>query len=173
MLIRPVKQLILAGLMIAFGLLLPMISHAFGAGPALLPMHIPVIAAGFILDLPFAVAVGAITPLLSSLTTGMPPLFPVAVIMVFELAAYAAVSNITYRKFRLNVYLSIITTMIAGRVVAGATVWILAALLARGLPGPVEFVSGAIVAGIPGIAVQLFILPVLIMVLVRNRLIMR
>ncbi len=173
MLIKPVKQLILAGLMIAFGLLLPMIFHAFGAGPVFLPMHIPVIVAGFILNLPFAVAVGAITPLLSSFTTGMPPLFPMAVIMVFELVAYAAVSNITYRKLRLNVYLSIITAMIAGRIVAGVTIWILAALFAPGLPGPVKFISGSITAGIPGIAIQLFFLPVLIMILVRNRIILR
>lgn len=93
-----------------------MIFHAFGLGSTFLPMHIPVLLAGFVISIPFAITVGALTPFLSSVFTGMPPLFPVMPYMVFELAAYGAVASILYRKLKVNVYISLIGSMIAGRI---------------------------------------------------------
>lgn len=61
-----VKEVVLSGLFIAIGLILPMIFHAFGLGSTYLPLHIPVLLAGFVISIPFAITVGALTPFLSS-----------------------------------------------------------------------------------------------------------
>ena len=163
-----VKQMVLAGLMLAMGIVLPVTFHMLGLGSTFLPMHIPVLLAGFILDLPFAFLVGAATPLLSSLLTGMPPLFPVLPYMVCELAAYAAVASImSSRKY--NVYLSLLASMLAGRIVAGLAVWVLANLFAANLPSPPVFVASAVTTGLPGIVVQLVLLPPLVVLLNKAR----
>ena len=77
-------------------------------GSMLCPMHIPVILCGFICGAPWGLAVGAAAPLLRSLILGMPPFFPTAVSMVFELAVYGFMSGLLYRvlpKTKLNIYL--------------------------------------------------------------------
>ena len=109
---KTVKELILSGLFIALGVVLPTIFHALGTGSTFLPMHIPVLIAGFVVSLPFAVLIGAITPLLSTLLTGM--LHSRITLYVFELAIYGAAECLFYRKFKLNVYISLICSMIVG-----------------------------------------------------------
>jgi len=170
---KSVMETVLSGLFIAIGLVLPIIFHAFGAGSTFLPMHIPVLIAGFALSLPFAVAVGAITPILSSLLTGMPPVFPVLPFMVVELAAYAAVTSLLYKKFKLNVYITLVCSMIAGRIAASIVVWILATFFMAELPNPVIFVTGAITQGIPGIIVQIVFIPGIVFVLYKSNFIRR
>ena len=164
-----VKQMILAGLMLAMGIVLPITFHMVGLGSTFLPMHIPVLLAGFILDLPFALFVGAATPLLSSILTGMPPLFPVLPYMVFELATYAGVASILSRR-KYNVYISLLISMLSGRIVAGLAVWMLANLFAANLPSPPVFVASAVTKGLPGIAIQLILLPPLVFLLNKARL---
>ncbi len=45
------KRLIVSGVLMAFGLVIPMAFHGAGmAGPIFLPMHIPVLVGGFILS---------------------------------------------------------------------------------------------------------------------------
>jgi len=105
---KSVKEMVLSALFTAIGLLLPVIFHAFGMGSTFLPMHIPVLLAGFVVSIPFAIAVGIVTPILSSLLTGMPPMFPVLPYMVFELAAYGTVASLLYRRLKLNVYISLV-----------------------------------------------------------------
>lgn len=166
-----IREITTAGLFTAIGILLPVIFHALGLGSAFLPMHIPALMAGFVLSVPYAAAVGAATPLLSSLMTGMPPVFPVMPYMVFELAAYASAVSIVSRKFRLNPYLSLIISMAAGRAVAGIAVWILTVLFGAQLPGPLAFVSGAVVTGLPGIILQLVVIPPLIIILKKKNMI--
>lgn len=167
---KSVKELVLSSLFIAIGLLLPMIFHAFGMGSTFLPMHIPVLIAGFAVSVPFAITVGVLTPLLSALLTGMPPLFPVLPFMIFELAAYGAVASLLYRKFKLNVYVSLLTSMILGRIISGIVVWLLVTLFAAKLPGPVVFVAGSITGSIPGIIIQIIFIPALVLILDRNKL---
>ena len=131
-----ITQIATAGLFIAFGIVLPMMFHAVGLGSTFLPMHIPVLLSGFVLDAPIAAVVGAMTPFLSSMMTGMPPAFPVMPYMVFELATYGFMTSFLYRKIKQNVYISLIGSMISGRIVAGIVVWVLATLFAAKLPGP-------------------------------------
>ncbi len=170
---KSVRELVLSGLFVAIGLLLPMIFHAFGMGSTFLPMHIPVLIAGFALSMPFAIIVGVLTPLLSALLTGMPPLFPVLPFMVFELAAYGAAASLLYRKFKLNVYISLIGSMIFGRIVSGIAVWVLATFFAAKLPGPVVFIAGSVTGSIPGIIIQIVFIPALILVLNKSNVLRR
>lgn len=166
---KSLKQLIESGAFIAFGVVLPMVFHLVGMGSVFLPMHIPVILSGFFLDVPFALMVGAITPILSSTLTGMPPAFPVLPFMVFELAAYGAVTSLLYKKWK-NVFTPLICAMISGRIVAGIVVWFLATFFAAKLPGPIVFITGAILKGIPGIIIQLLFIPATVLLVSRNRL---
>ena len=71
-----IRNIILGGLFVALGIVIPIAFHAIGAGPVFLPMHIPVLLAGFTIGPTIGCLVGAVTPILSSLLTGMPPLMP-------------------------------------------------------------------------------------------------
>ncbi|CDZ75732.1 putative membrane protein [Peptoniphilus sp. ING2-D1G] len=83
------KEIVLASLFIAAGLIIPMIFHTFHlGGPTFLPMHLPVLLAGMILPPSTALLVGVLTPVLSSLFTGMPLIYPILPIMVAELGVY-------------------------------------------------------------------------------------
>lgn len=136
-------------------------------GSMLCPMHIPVILCGYICGAPWGFAVGAVAPLLRSLTLGMPPLFPTAFAMTFELAAYGLISGLLYRKLpktRINIYLSLVASMVAGRLI-----WGIVQLCCAGLDASkfslAAFWSGAVANAVPGILIQLILIPVLVMAL--------
>ncbi len=168
---KTLKQLILSGLFISLGVLLPIIFHLFGGGSVLLPMHIPVLLCGFFLSMPFAAAVGLLTPLLSTLLTGMPPLFPVLPMMMTELAIYALSISLLNRKLNLNVHLSLVLSIVIGRIAAGASVWVLATFFAAQYPQPITFITGSLVKGMPGIIIQLVLIPIICNALNQARLI--
>lgn len=165
------REMVMSGLFITMGLVLPVMFHFFGLGKNFLPIHIPVLLAGFILSMPYAVAVGVLTPLLSSLITGMPPMFPVLPYMVFELAVYAAVVNVLSKKMKLNTYFALIISMIAGRMTAGIVVWGMVGIFGAKLPGPVVFIASAVTSGIPGIIIQLAFIPPMIAILKKTNII--
>lgn len=166
-----IRQITLAGLFIAIGLILPMAFHILGPGTTFLPMHIPVLMAGFSLGLPMAILVGILTPILSSLLTGMPVIFPVLPFMILELGTYAAGTSLLYRTFKWNVYISLIVTMILGRIMAMAAVWALVNYTTAKLPNPFIFITGAITQGIPGIVIQLLLIPPIVILLRKRKLI--
>ena len=159
------KKVAFAGFFIALGVLLPMIFHMTGfGGPIILPMHIPVLLAGFYLGGLYGLFVGFLTPLLSHFVTGMPPLSPVPmlIIMMFELSAYGFIAGILFTKTR-RIFSSLIASMVGGRIVAGGVVWLLVNLFEFGqLGAPIVFISGAVVTGLPGIVLQLFLIPILV-----------
>jgi hypothetical protein len=166
-----IRQITLAGLFIAIGLILPMAFHVLGPGTTFLPMHIPVLMAGFSLGLPMAILVGILTPILSSLLTGMPVIFPVLPFMILELGTYATGTSLLYRTFKWNVYISLIVTMILGRIMAMAAVWALVNYTTAKLPNPFIFITGAITQGIPGIVIQLLLIPPIVLLLRKRKLI--
>ncbi len=136
-------------------------------GSMLCPMHIPVILCGFICGASRGLAVGVAAPLLRSLILGMPPFFPTAVSMMFELAVYGFMSGLLYRvlpKTKLNIYVSLVLSMIAGRLV-----WGIVQFLCMGLDtakfGLSAFWAGAVANALPGIVLQLILVPVIIVVL--------
>ena len=112
------KKIVLSGLFIALGVVVPMIFHTVNlAGPIFLPMHIPVLLAGFVLGPIYGGIVGIICPVISGLATGMPPLMPNMPIMAFELCGYGILTGFLYNKTKM-LYPSLIGAMIGGRIFA-------------------------------------------------------
>ena len=156
------KEIVLSGLLLASGIILPMIFHIFGmTGPIVLPMHIPVLVGGFLLSPQLALILGIFTPVLSGLLTGMPVMFPMAVIMAFELGMYGFTASLATRKLKISTIPSLILAMIAGRIAAGLTVAVLVQLYGLKM-NAFMFVKGAILTGLPGIIIQLIFIPSLI-----------
>ena len=156
------KELVLSGLLLASGIIIPMIFHIFGmTGPIALPMHIPVLIGGLLLPPQLAFALGIITPITSGLLTGMPVMFPMAIIMALELGIYGLTASLAARKFKLSIFPALIISMIAGRIAAGLTVALLVQLFGLKM-NPLIFIQGAIITGIPGIIIQLIFIPALI-----------
>jgi len=165
------KDLVSAALCVALGLIVPQVFHFIpfvGAVPNLggvfLPMHIPVLLCGFLCGWKYGAACGAIVPLLSSVITGMPVLWPQGVSMVFELAVYGLVTGLLYRTMKKNVYLSLIAAMVAGRIVSGVAKAVLFGIADKPF-GMAAFLSGAFTVAIPGIILQLVLIPALVVAL--------
>ena len=159
------RKLTLSGLLLAIGLVLPIAFHAFGgAGKIFLPMHLSVLVAGFLLPPVNAVAVGMLTPFLSSLLTGMPVTFPIMPIMVIELGTYALVISLLNKKRIKSIYVKLIGAMLAGRIMAGLTVFLMVNLVGLKMK-PLLFVQGSIVTGLPGIIIQLIMVPLVVKLL--------
>ena len=157
-----VRRLTYAALCLALALLLPFLTgQNQQLGSMLCLMHIPVLLCGFLCGWPWGLAVGVIAPLLRSVIFGMPPMPTVAVPMAFELAAYGALAGFLYKKFPRTIpgiYASLVIAMIGGRVV-----WGIAKLIMARITGT-EFiyfasVAQAFVTALPGIGLQLILIP--------------
>lgn len=168
------KKLVLSGLFLAIGLLLPfLIAQIPSVGRRLLPMHIPVLLCGFICGWPYGLIVGLILPVFRSVLFTMPPMFPDAIAMAFELATYGFVSGLLYKllpKKNVFVFVSLILAMICGRIVWGCASLVLYGLSKTAFTWEL-FMAGAFINAIPGIVIQLIIIPIIIVSLSKARLI--
>lgn len=166
-----IKKLVYSGVFLALCLVLPFFTGQIPQiGGALLPMHLPVLLCGFVCGWPYGLAIGVIAPLLRSLLFGMPPMFPTALAMACELAGYGFFTGLLYRRFPKKVpflYVNLVISMLAGRVLWGA-----ARLIFAGVAGSefafAAFIAGAFTSAIPGIVVQLILIPILVMALQRT-----
>lgn len=160
-----VQNLIFSALFLALGLLLPFLTGQVPQiGMMLLPMHIPVLLCGFICGGPYGLAVGLITPLLRSMLFGMPPIYPTAAAMAVELAAYGFFSGYFFRKFPKNLsflYITLILSMVLGRVIWGIVSIFLYQVAGDGFTWAM-FLGGAFLNAIPGIILQLILIPLLV-----------
>lgn len=160
---KKTKSITLSALFLALGLVLPLLTGQLKAlGNAFLPMHLPVLLCGLIVGPVQGLIVGAILPVLRHFSFGMPPLYPTAISMAFELATYGFVVGFVYGNSKwkciIALYESLIIAMIAGRVVWGIVQTIL-----LGINGQVfsfqMFIAGAFLNAIPGIVLQLVFIP--------------
>lgn len=155
------KKLTYSALFLALGIIFPQVFHLFGGtGPIFLPMHIPVLLAGFFLGGSSGALVGFITVLLSAAITGMPPV-PILYFMLVEVTIYGLIAGIAYKKLKLNLYASLILAMVVGRLASALTVFILQPLLGLKL-SPLPYLIGSVVDGLPGIVIQLIFIPIII-----------
>ncbi|MHB1452847.1 MAG: ECF transporter S component [Saccharofermentanales bacterium] len=170
------KKLVLSGMFLALGIVLPFVTGGIPEiGSKLLPMHIPVLLCGFVCGWPYGLVVGFITPLLRSLLFMMPPMYPVAVAMAFELAAYGALTGLLYKLFPKKdtyIYVTLVLSMIGGRIIWGGVQAILLGLGGNGFSWAI-FITQGFVNATPGIVLQLILIPVLIIALKDARLIGR
>lgn len=161
------KNLVLTGLFIAIGLALPQLLHAVpGGGSVILPMHIPVLLCGLVCGPVFGLACGIATPLLSSLLTGMPPM---AILpgMLCELAVYGLVAGLLIKLIKTkstvaNVYVALIGAMLCGRITYGILNSI---IFMAGKYSMEVWISAAFVKALPGIIIQLVLIPAVVVML--------
>jgi riboflavin transporter FmnP len=178
-----VKRLIVTAMLTALCIILPMAFHSIPmAGHILLPMHVPVLLAGLICGWKFGLIAGVAAPLLSSSITGMPPAAIVPLMMI-ELGTYGLVAGLVLQYVRtkrssVDLYIGLISALLAGRVVAGAAQF---AYFYKG-----EFIDGVLmeqsytlglwvgayfVTSFPGLVIQLAFVPSVVMALERERVI--
>lgn len=167
-------NLALAAVFLALAYVLPFLTGQIPQiGSMLCPMHIPVIICGFICGAPWGLVIGFTAPLLRSLTLGAPPLFPTALAMAFELATYGLISGILYRLFPKKkgyIYCSLIISMIIGRLVWGLVQFACMGFDASKF-GFAAFWAGAVTKALPGIILQIFLIPIIVMFLEKTKII--
>lgn len=160
--------MVLAAMFLAFALLLPFLTGQLQQfGRSLCPMHIPVLLCGFFCGPWYGLAVGLIAPILRFVLFGQPVLIPFGVSMSFELATYGLVSGILYAKLpkkKSNIYVSLICAMLAGRIVWGISRVIFYGLGKEAF-GWTAFITGGFIEAVPGIVVQIIVIPLLVMAL--------
>jgi len=168
------KKSVLTAMLIAVGIVLPMVFHIIPtglAGRALLPMHIPVLIAGLIVGPFYGFFAGLITPLFSSMLTGMPAAGPILYRMMVELSVYGVVAGLAMRfihtrRMAFDLYISLVIAMLLGRVAAGAA----GALLFVGGEAftLALWIAGYFTTSLPGIVLQLVLIPGIILALERS-----
>lgn len=165
---RSLRKTILSAMFLAIGMVLPFVTGQIKEiGDSLLPMHIPVLLCGFICGYEYGLAVGLILPLLRSFSFGMPPLYPNCVYMGLELAAYGFFAGLFYKllpKKTGYTYLSLILSMIFGRIVWGISKGILLGIKGKAFTFA-AFISGGITDAIPGIILQIILIPAILTII--------
>lgn len=165
---KQTKNLTLSAIFIALGLVLPFfIGQIPEIGNLLLPMHIPVLLCGLICGWKHGLLVGFFLPILRHLIFGMPPM-PGFIAMAFELGTYGFLTGWLYdrakKKNIVSVYTSMLIAMLAGRVVWGVVQYIVLGLRGTGFTWQM-FMAGAFFNAIPGIILQLVLIPAVMVAL--------
>lgn len=171
---KHIRNLTLSAMFLAIGLILPILTGQLQQiGNMLLPMHIPVLLCGLICGWQYGGIVGFILPFMRNIIFGMPPM-PNAVSMAFELAAYGLVIGFVYNHSRwkciFSLYRSMLIAMLAGRVVWGIVQAAVMGLSGSGFTVKM-FISGAFINAIPGIILQLLLIPAVMVALNRTGLV--
>lgn len=172
---KNVFHLTLAAMFLAIGMVLPFFTGQIPQiGNMLLPMHIPVLLCGLICGWQYGLGVGFALPLLRYAIFGMPVLFPTGIAMAFELATYGLVIGFVYSHARwqcvISLYRSMIAAMVAGRMVWAAVQIALLGLGSGGFTWQM-FLAGAFLNAIPGIVLQLVLIPAIMVALNRTGLV--
>lgn len=166
-----IRNMVLASLFIAIGILLPVVFHLFALGKNFLPMHIPVILGGMVLGWRLGLIIGLVTPLASSLLTGMPPLMPpVAVSMTFELAVIGSLAGVFKSLCGRNNIAALLLTLLAGRLAWGVAGYFLLPFLGFKGVSVIYPLTAGLISGLPGITVQLVLIPPILMIITKNEL---
>ena len=169
------RNFVLAAMFMALGLVLPFLTGQIQQiGNMLLPMHLPVLVCGLICGWQYGAVVGFVLPLLRFALFGMPPIYPMGVSMAFELAAYGFLVGWLYSHSRwqciISLYRCLIAAMVGGRLVWGAVRVLLSGVAGQAFTWEM-FLSGALLTAIPGIVLQLTLIPALMLALDRTGLV--
>ena len=172
---KTIRNWVLTAFFLALGIVLPFLTGQIPQiGSMLLPMHLPVFLCALICGWQYATPMAFVLPIMRSLIFTMPPLYPNAVAMAFELAAYAFVAGFVYSRFKKQnvgvVYISIISAMIVGRIVWGAAEVVLLGIGGNSFSWA-AFWSGAFAKAFPGILMLLIVVPAVLLVLDRTKLV--
>ena len=167
--------MVLAAMFLGLGLVLPFLTGQLKQlGNMLLPMHIPVLLCGLICGWKYGLIIGFILPLMRSMLFTMPRMYPNAIAMAFELAAYGFVIGYLYSHSKWQcvkaLYRCLIIALVAGRAVLAV-----ANMVLFGFAGDVYtlpmFIAGAFTNAVPGIILQLVLIPAIMVALDRAKLV--
>ncbi len=170
-----IKNLVLSAMFLAIGLVLPFLTGQLQQiGNMLLPMHLPVMLCGLICGWKYGLCVGLVVPLMRSMLFGMPVFYPNAVAMAAELATYGFIIGFMFSKAKWRcikqLYICLVTSMLCGRIVWGI---VMTALMFTGEKSftLTMFLTQAFVNAVPGIILQLVLIPVIMLALDRTHLV--
>lgn len=171
----PALSLTLSAMFLAIGLALPFLTgHIPQIGKMLLPMHIPVLLCGLICGWQYGLGIGFILPFLRYVLFGMPVLYPTGIAMAFELAVYGFAAGFLYSHSRWKCVIALYRSM-ALAMLAGRMVWGLVQMLLLGMGGSgftmQMFLAGAFLNAVPGILLQLILIPSVMVALRRTGLV--
>lgn len=170
---KKLLRMVLAAFFLALAYVMPFLTGQIPeVGSMLCPMHLPILLCGFVCGWPWGLIVGLVAPVFRSLLTGgFPPMFPTAVCMAFELATYGAIAGLMHKilpKKKISIYCSLVIAMLLGRLV-----WGVAMMICMGASGGTftlaAFLAGAITNAIPGIIVQLILVPILVVLVEKSK----
>lgn len=170
---KKLLRMVLAAFFLALAYVMPFLTGQIPEiGSMLCPMHLPILLCGFVCGWPWGLIVGLVAPVFRSLLTGgFPPMFPTAVCMAFELATYGAIAGLMHKilpKKKISIYCSLVIAMLLGRLV-----WGVAMMICMGASGGTftfaAFLAGAITNAIPGIIVQLILVPILVVLIEKSK----
>ncbi len=168
-------KLVLSALFLAIGMVLPMLTGQIAQiGSMLLPMHIPVLLCGFICGYKYGAAVGFILPLIRTMLFGVPNLYPEAIAIAFELASYGFLSGFLFGRAKWQcikmLYRCLIAAMLGGRIIRGIVQALLLGFKGNQLIVS-SFISGVVIHSIPGIILQLILVPSIMLALHKTHLV--
>lgn len=157
-----IRNLTLTAMFLALGMVLSFFTGRIPKiGNMLLPMHLPVFLCALICGWRYGLLMAFILPLFRSAVFGMPPIYPTALAMAFELAAYAFVVVDLYERSRWQyvraLYRCLLASMVTGRVVWGLVQMALLDLSGNAFTFQ-AFWAGALLNAIPGIILQLILI---------------
>lgn len=156
-----VLKIALSAFFLALGIIIPKLFHLFQIpGTIFLPMHIPVLLAGFCLGKKYGLIVGALTPLLSFFISSTPPFIPVGLPMMFELAAYGFLAGFFYRGKQ--IIFPLFLALLGGRIVLALANFILFFILGNPYTFSIFFAS-AFITPFPGIIIQIILVPLIVL----------
>lgn len=175
MMSKTTKNLTLSAMFLAIGMVLPFLTGQIPQiGNMMLPMHIPVLLCGLICGWQYGAVLGFILPLIRYMVFGMPVLFPTGIAMAFELMTYGLVIGLVYLRSRWKCIVSLYRALIAA-MIAGRLVWAAAQMILLGISGGAftmkMFLAGAFFNAVPGIMIQLILIPTVMVALGRTGLV--
>ncbi len=172
---KDLLNLVFSAMFLCMALLLPFLTGQIPQiGKMLLPMHIPVILCGMICGWQYGLGVGFMAPILRGIIFANPVLFPTGIIMAFELAAYGFFAGFIYYILKTQniskVYISLIISMIAGRIIKCIVQFFVLGFTDEGFVFT-AFIAGAFTNAVPGIILQIILIPLIMLTLQKFHLI--
>lgn len=171
----PVTKCAITAVCMALCVVLPLALHAIpNAGKLFSPMHIPVLLCGLVCGWQYGLVCGLVGPVLSSLLTGMPPMgTPTLYGMIIELAVYGLAAGLMMRLIHTksqtaDLYISLVTAMLAGRIIGGLSK---ALFFSAGSYTFSAWAAAYFTGSLPGIIIHLILVPVLYLALCKAHLV--
>ena len=169
------QKLVLSAMFFALGLVLPFLTvQRREIGNMLLPMHLPVLLCGLICGWKYGGVVGFFVPLVRSLIFGMPVLYPNAVGMAFELLTYGLLTGLLFQKSEVQsakkLFATLLITAVSGRIVWGVARTVMLGFSDESFTFAM-FIANGITNAIPGLILQFTLIPAIILVLKKAKLI--